>query len=158
MTSTIARAIVAIVAAGTASTAYALVPVGGATVIPAYGSITIRDTGTGATISTTFTSPNWDCSSNVGSFPITVTCEDISETLDFNCPQMVVNASATGAVKGTGRCTSSTSTGDVVASSGTARGNLGAAPLVRCTASGVEQQAIPIPPYTVSCLEPGLPG
>ena len=135
-----------------------------AAAIPAYGVITITNDGFGAVPTTTYDPATWTCSTEFfGQFnaptAITVTCDPIDQSATFVCPLMVVTTHTKGAAAragGRASCTRSLDTG-IVSGINTAqrRGDLGPVVVVTCTAYG---DTVPlIPPYTVTCSEPGLP-
>lgn len=133
--------------------------------IPAYGTITITNDGLGAVPAWTYDPQLWDCRTEVsGPFnapsAVTVTCyARVAEGLSFNCPLMILTAHTKGLAAragGRARCTSSLDTG-VISGVNTAQrtGSLGHAGSIACTA--YTNAVALIPPYTVSCSEPGLP-
>lgn len=142
-----------------------LVPVPSATAapVPAYGTIVIRDDGLGARATATYAPPMWRCPTSFGESPtapswVRVECFPI-ETVEFACPLMVltVRTLGTGRAGGRVRCTraldAGIASGDDVRS---ASADLGAAPSIVCEAYG---GSLPLlPPYEVTCSEPGLPG
>ena len=136
----------------------------GATTVPAYGTITIRNAGLRPEIVSTYDRTFWDCDTTFdGLFDapvaVTVTCTPLQTGISFGCPFMVVTVvTGTSASQAGGKatCTSSIDTG-VISGVNTARvfGDLGAAPSVTCTAY-VNDLTL-IPPYDVTCFDPGLP-
>ena len=140
-------------------------PPAAATTVPAYGTITIRDDGLGARVTWTYAPPLWDCAFHTKGtqetpYAITATCTSLRfETLDHACPVMVVTARTAlkGRAAGRAECTRAVDTrmahGDDLAVAGA---DLGPAPSVVCTAYGDNLPLVP--PYEVTCGEPGLPG
>ncbi|MDQ1711321.1 MAG: hypothetical protein QOE45_771 [Frankiaceae bacterium] len=143
-----------------------LAPPAQAADIPAYGSITISDDGTGFVPVWTYDPALWDCSTEVvGPFQapsaVTVTCRapGLAEQSAFGCPLMILTTHTSGlAARAGGRaeCTTSIDTG-VISGVNTAvrSGNLGHAEAITCTA--YTNSVALIPPYSVTCNEPGLP-
>jgi hypothetical protein len=139
-------------------------PPAAATTLPAYGTIVIRDDGLGYRVTWTYAEPLWRCRyANDGTqetpYGITVTCTALRfETLDHACPLMVVTARTAlkGRAAGHARCTRAVDTrmahGDDLAM---ASADLGPAPSVVCRAYGDNLPLVP--PYEVTCGEPGLP-
>jgi hypothetical protein len=130
--------------------------------VPAYGIITITNHGTGFVPTWTYDPAFWLCTTEVqGQFnaptAVVVTCR-ASEGFSFSCPHMIVTTHTEGlAARAGGRatCTSTLDTG-IISGVNTAEreGDLGHVFSVVCTA----YSDIPlIPPYTVTCNEPGLP-
>ena len=135
-----------------------------ATDVPAYGSITISNPGTGFTVQSTYDPVLWGCSTTVyGQFtaPLEI---DVSCAAPFQegdrmvCPLMIltVHTAVAGRAGGRAYCSGGLDTG-IISGSNTAQrtGNLGVARSVTCIAYG---GGVPlVPPYTVTCNEPGLP-
>lgn len=145
----------------------ALAHTGGAT---AYGQIYISDDGTGPQATTTYDPQFWSCGFTINQNPPTVTCDPTgtpSGTTHWDCTWMVLTATAMhapGAVRGEVECnpTKSLSTGDVVATGSTPAANtasddLGVVGSIVCQAYGVNGTDTPVPPYNVTCNEPGPP-
>jgi hypothetical protein len=132
--------------------------------VPAYGVITITDPGMGTGFTTTWTYDPafWSCNTVVdGQFnlptAVTVNCR-ASEGMSFNCPRMILTTHTEGLASragGRAACTFSLDTG-IISGANTAQrtGDLGHAAWVSCTAYSDTPL---IPPYTVTCNEPGLP-
>lgn len=135
-----------------------------AVTVPAYGTITIRNPGLGPQVTSTYDKAFWDCKTEIdGLFDapeaVHVRCTPLQTGISFGCPFMVVTVvTGTSASQAGGKatCTSSIDTG-VISGVNTARvfGDLGAAPSVTCTAY-VNDLTL-IPPYDVTCFDPGLP-
>lgn len=132
--------------------------------IPAYGVITIADHGLGAVPTWTYDPALWTCSTTIdGAYlapsAITVTCDSNLEVSPFGCPLMVLTVETylpTSHAGGRASCTRTLDTG-MVSGTNTARvtGNLGRANVIVCRAYG---RGYPLlPPYSVTCAEPGLP-
>ncbi|HWL34856.1 MAG TPA: hypothetical protein VNQ77_01560 [Frankiaceae bacterium] len=154
MTTTLVVATASVVAIGTPAQAVD---------VPAYGVITITDDGTGFVPAWTYDPALWSCSTEVeGQFnaptAVIVTCR-ASEGMSFICPRMVLTTHTAGFVAragGRATCTyDSLDTGIISGFNAAQRtGDLGRALWVKCAA----YSDIPlIPPYTVTCNEPGLP-
>jgi hypothetical protein len=138
--------------------------------IPAYGVITIADSGTGFLPTWTYDPATWTCRTTVeGQFPaptaVTVAC-DSTQDLSFACPLMVLTThTGSPAARAGGQATCQAWSGTsrsldtgMVSGENTAlrSGDLGGAASVECRAYG---GGVPmIPPYAVTCNEPGLPG
>jgi hypothetical protein len=142
-----------------------LVPVPSATAasVPAYGTIVIRDDGLGARATTTYELPTWRCRTSSGESPtlpswVRVECFP-RETIAFACPLMVLTVRTLGTGRAGGKVTC-TSTVDLGIVSGTdlrsTAAALGPVPSIRCDAYGGDLPLVP--PYEVTCAEPGLPG
>ena len=130
--------------------------------VPAYGTITITNDGLGAVPTWTYDPALWSCRTEftgvyVAPTVVTVTCVAYQSSA-FVCPLMVLTTSTRGGrAGGSASCTTSIDTGMVRGfDSRTVSGNLGRAYRVRCQAYGDEAGGL-IPPYTVTCAEPGLP-
>jgi hypothetical protein len=132
--------------------------------VPAYGVITITNQGTGFVPPTwTYDPAFWACNTTVeGQFnlptAITVKCR-ASEGMSFNCPRMILTVHTEGlASRAGGRagCTYNYLDTGIISGVNTAQltGDLGHALWVECTAYSDTPL---IPPYTVTCNEPGLP-
>jgi hypothetical protein len=136
--------------------------------IPAYGTITITNNGTGAVPTWTYDSALWTCTTEFeGQFtaPTAVTVRCVPNGDDsgqpFICPLMVLTTHTGGlAARAGGRvhCRDSGLDTGIISGVNSAQrsGNLGRADWIECAAYG---GGVPlIPPYTVTCNEPGLPG
>ncbi len=123
--------------------------------LPVLGAITIRDTGTGTVFTTTFDSVNWSCSASLAA-PPTVTCTDVSQDFDFNCPRMALGVVTQGGVaQGLAECTAGLATKLAIGFDADAKSApLGEAETVKCIAGGIGGS--PIPPYQVLCGDPGV--
>lgn len=118
-------------------------PPAAATTLPAYGTIVIRDDGLGYRVTFTYAAPLWHCSFTTDNsqevpYAITATCTSLRfETLDHACPLMVVTARTAlkGRAAGRAECTRAVDTRMVHG----------------------DDLAV-VPPYEVTCGEPGLPG
>lgn len=137
-----------------------------ATDVPAYGSITITNQGTGVAAEWTYDPQLWDCGTDiVGPFnaPTSVIVTCVAKTqespVDFTCPLMVLTVHTQGLAAragGRAKCTGTLDTGVISGINSAQRnGNLGRAAAVTCTA--YTNSVALIPPYTVTCAEPGLP-
>lgn len=126
--------------------------------VPAYGSITISDAGLG---------PRWtwtydgllSCDSQVqgpGGVPqvITVTCYAGQSSVSLNCPLMIVSRTTLTVVGARATCGSTLDMG--VGTSGAASANLGHVSVAIVCAAYVNYGVL-VPPYSVTCNEPGLP-
>lgn len=131
------------------------------TTVPAYGSITISDPGTGPRASWTYDG-SFDCNfSTTGpggaASTATVTCtisQNVEGVVAFNCPLMILSRSTLTAVGARASCDSTLDMG--IGTSGTAFANLGRLDFsIICEAYDV---GVLVPPYSVTCDEPGLPG
>ena len=140
----------------------ALAPAAHAVDVPAYGVITITDAGTGPHVSWTYDGV-LDCRSGVqgpGGVPqvIKVSCYAGQSVATFNCPNMILTTTTNGGGVAGGRATCGTTfdTGVVANSTATRSGNLGHVYYtIECTA--YVDAGVLVPPYTVTCDEPGLP-
>ena len=132
--------------------------------VPAYGLITISNSGTGFVVAATYDdSVSWSCETTVqGQFTaptaIIETCFAYQGT-SFTCPLMVLTVHTGAPVSragGRASCTSQLDTGIISGANSAQRtGDLGRALKIVCTAYG---GSVPlVPPYTVTCDEPGLP-
>ena len=138
-----------------------------AATIPAYGTIRIADDGLGVQPTWTYDSLTWDCGTEIeGQFQaptaVVVTCQWAAgdgET-PFHCPLMLLTTRTSGLAAragGAAECTSSITTGVISGVNVAQRsGNLGLAYQVTCTA--YVNSLVLVPPYEVTCSEPGLPG
>ena len=151
------------VSAATAAIALTFVGMPGAsaaTDVPAYGNITISDQGLGPR-------PTWtydgllDCKwwvEGPGGVPqvVTVTCYVTQYTpVSLTCPLMVVTRTTLTVVGARARCGSTLDMG--VGTSGAASGNLGHVTIGIICEAYVDFGVL-VPPYSVTCNEPGLPG
>lgn len=138
-----------------------------AAVLPAYGTITIRDDGlgVGAKLVWTYDDALWSCGTESDgpwyaplSHLVRCTARLAEGGPTFACPLMVLTARAGlgGRAGGRASCTRTLDTSVVTDESHEVRyGNLGAAPSVECAAYG---GGLPLrPPYAVTCAEPGAP-
>ena len=131
--------------------------------VPAYGVITITNDGLGAVPVWTYDSELWSCRTEIlGPYlaprEVAVSCTP-AQGLRFACPLMVLTVQTRGAgarAGGHASCTYTLDTG-VLHGVATARlsGNLGPVRVLRCSAYSVDVPLVP--PYTVTCGEPGLP-
>jgi hypothetical protein len=131
--------------------------------IPAYGVITIANDGTGAVPVWTYDAALWSCSTEIqGQYTaptaVIVTCR-ASEGTSFGCPLMILTTQTGGpAARAGGRvsCTYTTLDTGIIGGFNSAQrtGSLGRALWIECAA----YSDIPlIPPYAVTCNEPGPP-
>jgi hypothetical protein len=131
--------------------------------VPAYGIITITNQGTGFNATWTYDPALWLCGTTVeGQFnaptAVIVRCR-ASEGMSFNCPRMILTVHTEGlAARAGGRatCTYNSLDTGIISGINTAQmtGDLGQALWVECTAYS---DIALLPPYTVTCNEPGLP-
>lgn len=128
--------------------------------IPAYGSITISDEGFGARAKWTYDGINIGCESTTngpGGVPqiVTVRCRPAEGGgLTFACPRMVVTRTTGTVVGARASCDSTLDMG--IGTSGTATADLG--PLrFFLTCEAYMDSGVLVPPYSVTCAEPGLP-
>jgi hypothetical protein len=127
--------------------------------VPAYGTITITDPGTGPRATWTYDGLldcGWDVS-GTGGVPqtIRVFCTVPQEGgLSLSCPLMVVSRVTLSVVGARAACGSTVDMG--VGTSATTTANLGHVyRQIECAA--YVDYGVLVPPYTVTCTEPGLP-
>ena len=126
--------------------------------VPAYGSITISDQGFGPRATWTYDGV-LDCRSAIqgpGGLAqiVTVTCYAIQSPLSFNCPLMIVTRVTATVVGARARCGRTLDMG--VGTTGAASANLGHVD-VAITCEAYMDFGVLVPPYSVTCNEPGLP-
>ena len=149
------------VAAAAAVTAVTFVGMPGASAqdVPAYGIITISDQGLGPRTTWTYDGL-LDCRSETvgpGGLPqiVTVTCyASQSEVVGLNCPLMIVTRVTASVVGARARCGSTLDMG--IGTTGAATANLGHVS-VAIVCEAYMDFGVLVPPYTVTCNEPGLP-
>lgn len=135
--------------------------------VPAYGTIRIANDGAGLTPTWTYDPVTWRCQTEVDGLyhapsAVTVTCRYVMEDggSPFFCPLMVLTDRTSGATAragGRATCTTSIDTGVISGvDTATRQGHLGHAYTITCTAY-VGSLTL-VPPYEVTCSEPGLPG
>ena len=131
--------------------------------VPAYGVITISNDGLGVTAQWTYDPAFWFCYTQItGPFHaptlVTVTCLP-AQGGSFVCPLMVLTTQTSGLAAragGRARCTTTVETPIISGINSAQRtGNLGRVVSLECSAYGGEYPLVP--PYTVSCTQPGLP-
>jgi hypothetical protein len=126
--------------------------------VPAYGSITISDQGLGPRTTWTY-DDLLDCGSTSDGprgVPqiITVTCYADQSPLSFSCPLMIVTRTTSTVVGARATCGSTLDMG--VGTSGVALANLGHVSFAIICEAYVDVGVL-VPPYSVTCNEPGLP-
>ena len=129
------------------------------TSVPAYGMITISDPGTGVRATWTYDGL-FDCTFSTNgpagaASTATVTCtpsQNAGET-QFSCPLMIVQRTTPTVVGARASCESTLDMG--VGTSGAASANLG--PVDFAIVCEAYNFGVLVPPYSVSCDEPGLP-
>lgn len=129
------------------------------TVVPAYGIITISDPGTGPRATWTYDGL-FDCSLSItgpagaaSSATVTCTLSQNAGSTRFDCPLMIVSRQTPSVVGARASCESTLDMG--VGTAGAASANLGFVNYaIVCEAYSF---GVLVPPYTVSCDEPGLP-
>jgi hypothetical protein len=139
------------------------VPTRAATLVPAYGVITISDDGTGPTVKTSYDPLLWRCSFTVFGSPATQVDASCTPTADngsmWDCPLMLLTTSVTGGIAGgfVDCGGSGLDTGVVSGINSVEReGNLGPVFSIFCEAYPGSLGVL-VPRYTVTCDEPGLP-
>jgi hypothetical protein len=133
---------------------------GATTVVPAYGVITITDDGLGPRATWTYDGV-LDCTFTTqgpGGVPAqaTVVCsrgQEIS-VAELNCPLMIVSRTTATVVGARASCDRTLDMG--VGTSGAASANLGNVTYSIVCEAYVDAGVL-VPPYTVTCNEPGLP-
>lgn len=126
--------------------------------VPAYGSITITDAGLGPRVTWTYDGL-LDCdwaAQGPGGVPqiVTVTCYAGQSAVSLNCPLMIVSRTTLSVVGARATCGSTLDMG--VGTSGAASANLGHVSFgIVCEA--YMDFGVLVPPYSVTCNEPGLP-
>lgn len=134
--------------------------------VPANGSITITDAGTGAVFTKSYTPAQWSCVQVAGSNYVGMECTPTTTGINWVCAWVTVEATAgtpvppgaPGAAGGRATCNTSGMLDTGVSTGGTtmaAAGALGPVVTFRCIAYGVAAQ--PTAPYTVTCAEPAAP-
>ena len=128
------------------------------TAVPAYGTITISDPGTGVRATWSYDglfSCTFSTNGPAGfASTATVVCiPSNTETIHFSCPAMIVSRSTLSVVGARSSCERTLDMG--VGTSGSAEADLGPVDSsIVCEAYNV---GVLVPPYTVTCWEPGLP-
>jgi hypothetical protein len=157
-----ARRVVAVITALLATTSGGLpaAHASGMADVPAYGSITITDPGTGPRESWTYDGV-LDCTTYTrgpsgAPQSIKVTC-NVSQGVisDLDCPLMVVSRWTQSVVGARATCATTLDMG--VGTSGMAEANLGHV-YDAITCEAYVNVGVLVPPYSVTCDEPGLPG
>lgn len=126
--------------------------------VPAYGGITITDNGFGPRATWTYDgvlSCDWKVSGLGGiAQRVTVECLAVQSALDLYCPRMVVTRMTATVVGAKASCASTLDMG--VGTSGTASAHLGDVRYaITCVA--YMDVGVLVPPYVVTCADPGLP-
>jgi hypothetical protein len=126
--------------------------------VPAYGSITISDAGLGPRASWTYDGV-LDCGTQEqgpGGVPqvIRVTCYATQSPVSMNCPLMIVSRVTLTVVGARATCGSTLDMG--VGTTGAASANLGHVS-VAVVCEAYMDVGVLVPPYSVTCDEPGLP-
>jgi len=126
--------------------------------VPAYGTITISDMGLGPRVTWTYDGLLY-CSSDMqgpGGVPqvIRVACYAGQSVVSLNCPLMVVTRTTLTVVGARATCGSTLDMG--VGTSGAAAANLGHVGYAIVCEAYVDYGVL-VPPYSVTCDEPGLP-
>jgi hypothetical protein len=138
-----------------------LPPASGETKVPAYGVITISDEGFGPHVTWSYESGvDLDCTSSwtgPNGVPqvVTVRCA-VAQTTGpiFDCPLMIVSRTTDSVVGARASCDDTLEMG--VGTTGTSSANLG--PITDAlTCAAYVDAGVLVPPYSVTCDEPGLP-
>jgi hypothetical protein len=127
--------------------------------VPAYGTITIADAGLGPRATWTYDGV-LDCRfTTAGPAGVvsraTVTCWTTELTPSLNCSLMVLQRSGIGVAGGRATCDTTIDTG-VTTNNVVTTGDLGHVYVAIICVAYVNNGVL-VPPYSVSCTEPGLP-